>query len=67
MLQTRVTHEQHAKAHRAAEELGVSVSALLAELIDRMRVDEHGRPTWQQSRYAPKPAQADPPEHRLSA
>lgn len=53
MLQTRVTHEQHAKAHAMAQELGISVSALLAELIDRAEVDEQGRPTWT-SRYAPQ-------------
>jgi hypothetical protein len=57
MLQSRVTHEQHAKANRAAEELGISTSALLAELVDRMRVDANGCPTWK-SRYAP-PADAE--------
>ncbi|OIQ85546.1 hypothetical protein GALL_326050 [mine drainage metagenome] len=50
-LQTRVTYAQHAKAHVAAEALGISVSAFLAELIDRMEVDELGRPAWT-SRYA---------------
>lgn len=65
-LQSRVTYDQHAKAHAAAEALGISVSALLAELIDRMDVDEHGHPGWT-SRYAqPSPA-ADEDPMRLSA
>ncbi|MFL6094047.1 MAG: DUF1778 domain-containing protein [Blastococcus sp.] len=52
-LQARVTPEQHAKAHRAAELLGVSVSAFLADLIEHLEVDETGRPSWE-SRYAPE-------------
>lgn len=51
MLQARVTYDQHAKAHRAAEALGISVSAFLAELVDRLEVDERGGPPWE-SRYA---------------
>lgn len=53
MLQSRVTYDQHDKAHKMAEALGISVSALLAELIDRAEVDEQGRPAWT-SRYAPQ-------------
>ncbi len=66
MLQARVTLEQHAKAHAAAEALGISVSALLAELVDRMKVDAQGQPAWE-SRYAhPSPTGAEDPM-RLSA
>lgn len=50
-LQARVTFEQFDKAHRAAEALGVSLSGLMAELIDRLELDEQGHPGWD-SRYA---------------
>ena len=50
-IQTRLTTAQHQKAHAAAETLGISVSALLAELVDRMELDDHGHPGWT-SRYA---------------
>jgi hypothetical protein len=50
-----VTSEQHDKAHLMAEALGISVSALLAELVDRTEIDETGNPGWQ-SRYAQQSA-----------
>jgi len=58
-LQARVTYEQFDKAHRAAEALGVSISGLVAELVDRLELDEHGNPGWT-SRYA-SPAEPDEP------
>lgn len=58
-LQARVTFEQFDKAHQAAEALGVSLSGLVAELIDRLELDEQGHPGWD-SRYA-KPAIDDEP------
>lgn len=66
MIQSRVTHEQHAKVNRAAEAIGISTSALLAELVDRMRVDANGRPTWK-SRYAQPSSAAEDDPMRLSA
>jgi hypothetical protein len=66
MLQARVTYEQHDKAHVMAEALGISVSALLAELVDRAEVDEHGQPTWT-SRYARPQRETTDDTMRLSA
>jgi hypothetical protein len=67
MLQTRVNYQQHDKAHQAAEALGISVSALLAELVDRMRVDANGRPAWEKSRYARLRAPVAAPETDVDA
>lgn len=67
MIQSRVTHEQHAKVNRAAEALGISTSALLAELVDRMRVDANGRPAWEKSRYARLRAPVAAPETDVDA
>ncbi len=58
-LQARVTYEQFDKAHRAAEALGVSIAGLVAELVDRLELDEHGHPGWT-SRYAPAPDPDEP-------
>jgi hypothetical protein len=43
---TRLTREEHSKAHRAAAALGVSLSGYLAELVRRDQVDDTGRPVW---------------------
>jgi hypothetical protein len=45
-VQTRLTSQQHEKARLVAEALGISMSALLAELIDRVEVDETWHPGW---------------------
>ena len=51
LLQARVTPEQRVKANDAAKALGISLSAFVAELVDRLEVDEHGHPGWE-SKYA---------------
>ena len=50
-MSTRLTAGQHDKLARTAQALGVSISALLAELVERLEVDEHFDPGWR-SRYA---------------
>lgn len=56
-MSTRLTAEQHDKLARTAQNLGISISALLAELVERLEVDEHFDPGWR-SRYArPEPTQ----------
>lgn len=56
-MSTRLTAGQHEKLARTAETLGVSISALLAELVELLDVDEHFDPGWR-SRYArPESAQ----------
>lgn len=51
-VSARMTDEVHAKALQMAEHLDISLSALLAELVERSVVDDDGRPTWE-SKYAP--------------
>lgn len=48
---TRMTAESYEKAADVAEALGVSISALLNELVERLEVDDRGNPGWT-SRYA---------------
>jgi hypothetical protein len=52
IITARVEPALKAKALAAAHELGISLSALLAELIERLEVDETGHPGWE-SKYAP--------------
>lgn len=52
-VSARMTDEVHAKAVAMAEDLDISLSALLAELVERAEVDSLGRPTWD-SKYAPR-------------
>lgn len=47
----RLTPEVQQKLNLVAEALGISVSATLSELVERLEVDEHHRPTWR-SKYA---------------
>ena len=51
LMQGRVSVESRDKANRAAAALGISTSAFLAELIERLEVDENGHPGWT-SKYA---------------
>lgn len=60
IVTTRLTPENRDKAQRAAEALGISLSAFLNELVDRLEVDENGHPGWE-SRYA----QADDDQEQL--
>lgn len=62
VVTTRLVEELHEKANRAAEGLDISLTALLAELVERMEVDENGLPPWQ-SKYARAPK--DDPQEAL--
>lgn len=57
-MHTRVLPEVYDKAHLMAEELGISLSALLSELVEREQVTERGRPLWD-SRYSKAETQDD--------
>ena len=57
IVTARLSPANKAKAHAIANGLGISLSALLNELVLREEVDEHGHVAWE-SRYAqPDPAQ----------
>lgn len=43
---TRLTRAEHAKAHKAAAALDLSLSGYLAELVRRDEIDDTGRPLW---------------------
>lgn len=51
-LTARLDPTTRAKAVAVSDALGISLSALVAELIDRLEVDNSNRPGWE-SRYAP--------------
>lgn len=51
VVTARCTPAIREKANRTAQALGISVSALLCELIERLELDEHDHPGWT-SRYA---------------
>lgn len=53
----RLAPDVQDKLNRVAEALGISVSATLCELVERLEVDEHYRPAWR-SKYA-RPAAVD--------
>jgi hypothetical protein len=48
----RLDPSTRTKAVAVSDALGISLSALVAELIDRLEVNENNRPGWE-SRYAP--------------
>lgn len=51
-LTARITPEARDKAHLVADALGISLSALVLELLERIEVDAQGHPGWE-SKYAP--------------
>lgn len=42
----RLEVPEHEKLHAAAEALGTTLSVVMAELVRRLELDEHNRPTW---------------------
>ena len=64
-VSARMTDEVHVKATTIAEGLGISLSALLAELVERAEVDDHGHVAWE-SKYAP-PADEGQEQLEMSA
>lgn len=65
ILTARVTPGVRAKAHDMAAALGISVSALLSELVERAELDESGHPGWE-SKYA-QPADEGQEQLEMSA
>jgi hypothetical protein len=57
----RLTPDVRDKLDRVSERLGISVSATVSELIERLAVDENFDPGWR-SRYArPEVTERQPP------